>query len=194
MDIEVADLKNGIQVKNAFAFDKWWSALVEPRKSTSSTENLQTIQYKVDLHHSQLSSFMKTDYCSTNFYLGSTRNATQILSKAYICKTDSEEVYATTKDDVNSNNKVEQTKKVVTQNLTPVTIMVVDTIFSVRPRTLLRVLLDSGSTTTLINKRGLPRNCKSWEIASSRKVNALAGTYTSTEVVIMCNLRLSEFN
>jgi hypothetical protein len=31
------------------------------------------------------------------------------------------------------------------------------------------------------------------EIASSRKVNTLAGTYTSTEVVIMRNLRLPEF-
>ncbi len=34
MDIEVADLKNVIQVKNLLAFDKWGSALVEPRKST----------------------------------------------------------------------------------------------------------------------------------------------------------------
>jgi hypothetical protein len=72
--------------------------------------------------------------------------------------------------------------------------MVVDTISSVRSRTLLRVLLDSGSTTTLINKRCLPRNCKPQEITSSRKVNTLAGTYTSTKVVIMRNLRLPEFD
>ncbi len=32
MDIEVADLENGIQVENLFAFDKQWSALVEPTK------------------------------------------------------------------------------------------------------------------------------------------------------------------
>jgi hypothetical protein len=55
------------------------------------------------------------------------------------------------------------------------------------------VLLDSGSATTLINKRCLPRNCKGIA-SSSRKVNTLAGTYTSTEVVIMCNLRLPEFD
>jgi hypothetical protein len=83
---------------------------------------------------------------------------------------------------------------IVPQNLTPLMIMVVDTISSVRSRTLLRVLLDSGSTTTLINKRCLPRNCKLQEKASSRKVNILAGTYTSTEVVIMRNLRLPEFD
>ena len=44
------------------------------------------------------------------------------------------------------------------ENLTPVTIMVVDTIGTVKSRRLLKVLLDSGSTTTLINKICLPRN------------------------------------
>jgi hypothetical protein len=91
-------------------------------------------------------------------------------------------------------NKVEQTKKVVPQKLTPVTILVVDTISSVRSRRLQKVLLDSGSTATSINKRCLPRHCKPHEIFSSKQVNTLAGTYTSTEVVIICNLRLPEFD
>ncbi len=56
------------------------------------------------------------------------------------------------------------------------------------------MLLDSGSTTTLINKRCLPRHCKPHEISSSRQVNTLTGTYTSTEVAIMHNLRLPEFD
>jgi hypothetical protein len=73
------------------------------------------------------------------------------LNESQPCKTGSEEAYAISEDDGN-NKKVEKTKKVVPQNLTPVTIMVLDTISSVRSRTLLRVLLDSGSTTTL-NKR-----------------------------------------
>jgi hypothetical protein len=136
---------------------------------------------------------MKTDYCSTNFNSGSTRNAPIISNELHVCKTDSEGTYAIYKDD-GSNNKVEQTKKVVPQKLTPVTILVVDTIFSVRSRRLLKVLLDSGSTTTLINKRCLPRHCKPCEISSSRQVNTLAGTYTSTEAVIMHNLRLPEFD
>jgi hypothetical protein len=140
-----------------------------------------------------LSSFTKTDSCSTNFNSGSTRNAPKILNELHICKTDSEETYAIYKAN-GSNNKVEQTKKVVPQKLTPVTILVVNTISSVRSRRLLKVLLDSGSTTTLINKRCLPRHCKPHEISSSRQVNTLAGTYTSTEVVIMRNLRLPEFN
>jgi hypothetical protein len=92
-----------------------------------------------------------------------------------------------------SDKEVDKPKKTDPQNLTPVTIMVVDTISSARSRTLLRVLLDSGSTTTSINKQCLPRDCKPREIASGRKVNTLAETYTSTEVFIMGNLRLPEF-
>jgi hypothetical protein len=38
----------------------------------------------------------------------------------------------------------------LTRNLTPVTIMIVDTIGTVRSRRLLKILLNSGSTTTLI--------------------------------------------
>jgi hypothetical protein len=104
-----------------------------------------------------------------------------------------EETCAIYKDN-GSNNKVEPAKKVIPQKLTPVTILVVDTISSVTSRRLLKVVLDSGPTTTLINKRCLPRHCKPQEISSRRQVNTLAGTCTSTEVFIMHNLRLPEFN
>jgi hypothetical protein len=72
-----------------------------------------------------------------------------------MCKTESEDSYAIYKDN-GTNNKVEQTKKAVPQKLTPVTILVVDTISSVRSRRLLKVLLDSGSMATLINKNAYP--------------------------------------
>ncbi len=74
--------------------------------------------------------------------------------------------------------------KVVPNNRTPATIMAVDTISSVKSSILLKVLLDSGSTITMINKKCLPRNCKPCKIASSRQINTLTGTYTSPEVVI----------
>ncbi len=57
------------------------------------------------------------NYCSVNFNSGSTRNAPKILSESHTCKIDLEEVYAISKDN-GSNNKVEQTKKDVPQNLT----------------------------------------------------------------------------
>ena len=42
--------------------------------------------------------------------------------------------------------------------LTPITIMAIDTISSVKSRKILKVLLDSGSTPTLINRKSLPKN------------------------------------
>jgi hypothetical protein len=81
-----------------------------------------------------------------------------------------------------------------TRNLTPVTIMVVDTIGTVRSRRLLKVLLDSGSTTTLINKKCLPRKCQPCPIFQSRMVNTLTGSYQSSTMVVMRNLRLPELD
>jgi hypothetical protein len=81
-----------------------------------------------------------------------------------------------------------------TRNLTPVTIMVVDTIGAVRSRRLLKILLESGSTATLINKKCLPRKCQPCPISQSRMVNTLAGSYQSSAMVVMRNLRLPELD
>jgi hypothetical protein len=64
-----------------------------------------------------------------------------------------EEVYAIYEEDNGSDKEVDKPRKTIPQYLTPVTIMVVDTISSVRSRILLKALLDSESTTTLINKK-----------------------------------------
>jgi hypothetical protein len=104
-----------------------------------------------------------------------------------------EEVYAIYEEDNGNNKEVDKPKKNVPQNLAAVTTMVVETISSVMLRTLLKVLLDSESTTTIINKKCLPRHCKPCKISSSRKVSTPAETYTFTEIVIMRNLRLPAF-
>jgi hypothetical protein len=70
-----------------------------------------------------------------------------MLNESPMSETCTDEVYTITEDN-GSDKELDKPKKNVPQNLTPVTIMVVDTISSVRPRRLLRVLLDSGSTTT----------------------------------------------
>jgi hypothetical protein len=80
------------------------------------------------------------------------------------------------------------------RNLAPVTIMVADSIGTVRSRKLLKVLLDSGSTATLINKRCLPKKCKSCQISQSKMVNTLAGSYQLSAMVVMRNMRLPEFD
>jgi len=69
-----------------------------------------------------------------------------------------------------------------TKKLTPVTIMVTDTIGTVKSRKLLNILLVSLSTTTLINKRCLPKACKPYPISESRN-----GLYTNRLLSIINN-------
>jgi len=79
-------------------------------------------------------------------------------------------------------------------NLAPITIMVVDTMSAVKSRRLLKVILDSGPTTTLINKECLHKNCKTCKTSQSSMVNTLAGSYNTSEIVVMRNLRLTELD
>ena len=101
--------------------------------------------------------------------------------------TNLEQISAKKAMDINSN---ENTQK----HLTPVTIMVVDTISSVKSRILLKVLLDSGSTTTMINRKCLPRHSQSCKISNSREISTLAGSFNSSEMVVLRNLRLPELD
>jgi hypothetical protein len=101
--------------------------------------------------------------------------------------TNLEQISAKEAMDITSN-------KNIPKQLTPVTIMVVDTISSVKLRLLLKVLLDSGSTTTMINRKCLPRNCQMCKISNIRKIGTLAGSYTSSEMVVLRNLRLPELD
>jgi hypothetical protein len=103
--------------------------------------------------------------------------------------TNLEQISANEAIDINSNKNIQK-------QLTPVTIMVVDTISSsVKSRILLKVLLDSGSTTSTINRKRLPRNCQACKISNSRKISSLASSSsTSSEMVVLCNLRLPELD
>jgi hypothetical protein len=102
------------------------------RESTPSTKYLDIVRYESGLTHSkQLSCLTKADHCSTNFSLGSTRNAPKILNISPMFVTCAEQVYAKYEDN-GSKKEVDKPKKTVPQNLTPVTIMVVDTISAVR--------------------------------------------------------------
>ncbi len=111
-----------------------------------------------------MSILTKTDFHNTIIPLDSTRNASKQPYATTTCHIYADEVYAMSEDSSNDRQH-KQAKKSVPTNLTPVTIMVVDTISTVRSRKLLKVLLDSGSTTTLINKTCLPKNCKPYPIS-----------------------------
>ena len=81
-----------------------------------------------------------------------------------------------------------------TKRLTPTSIMVVDTISAVRSRVLLKVLFDPGSTATLISRKCLPRHCKTCPISQGRKINTLAGSCATKEMVVMRHIRLPELD
>jgi hypothetical protein len=112
-----------------------------------------------------------------------------MLNESSMLETCTDEVYDISEDN-GSDKEVDKPKKNIHQNLTPVTIMVVDTISSVRSRRILKILLDSGSTATLVNKKCLPKKCKPCQISQSRMVNTLAGSYQLSATVVMRNLRL----
>ena len=77
---------------------------------------------------------------------------------------------------------------------TPATICTVDTINSLRSRRLLKVLLDSGSRKTLINRSVLPKNIVTKRLQKGQTLKTLAGKVAACEMVTLRDLRLPEFD
>jgi hypothetical protein len=126
---------------------------------------------------------------STKVITGNAPNNLEIINNTV------EDAYAISEENSDERGTINKIYVLSNQsNLTPITIMVVDTISAVKSRRLLKVLLDSGSTMTVINKRCLPKNCKTRKTAKDRMVNTLAGSYNTSEMVVMCNLRLPELD
>ena len=78
--------------------------------------------------------------------------------------------------------------------LTPITIMVCDTIGALRSRHTLKVLLDSGSTKTYIHRKCLPKNCKPVPVKEARTMRTIAGDGTCNSFVVIRDLRLPELD
>ncbi len=167
--------------------------------SIKKIDSLETVLYEtstnIGLQNSNGLSSLKT----ANLYgmistVDSTGNAPKSPSTQPVCHIVTDEVYInlvqiSTKEamDIKSNeNKQKQ--------LTPVTIMVVDTISSVKSRILQKVLLDSGSTTTTIKRKCHPRNCQMCKFSKNRKIGTLTGSYNSSEMMVLHNLRLPELD
>ena len=80
------------------------------------------------------------------------------------------------------------------KSLTPISIMVVDTIGLVKSRKLLKVLFDPGSTKTLIKKAALPTAAIPIPMQERRKINTIAGSMCSQELIRLKGIRLPEFD
>ena len=58
-------------------------------------------------------------------------------------------------------------------SLTPITIMVVDTMGLEKSRSLLKVLFDPGSTKSLMSKKALPRGAQLIPLTNAKKVTTI---------------------
>ena len=89
---------------------------------------------------------------STKVTTGNAPNNLEIISNIV------EDAYAISEENSEEQGIINKINVLPNQsNLTPITIMVVDTISAVKSRRLLKVLLDSGSTMTVINKKMLTK-------------------------------------
>jgi hypothetical protein len=83
-------------------------------------------------------------------------------------------------------------KVMPTRHETPVTICTAITIGTLRSRRIFRVLLDTGSSCSLIKRACLPKNCQAKTLESHKRVSTLAGKLQAQEVVTMRDIRLPE--
>ncbi len=93
----------------------------------------------------------------------------------------------------NSKRVVAKAKMPSQKRLTPLSVMVCDTI-SVRSWTLLKVRLDSGSTAMFIPRKGLPRHCKPCPVTKTDSVNMLAGLCSDNQMVVLRAIQLPELD
>jgi hypothetical protein len=99
-----------------------------------------------------LSSLKAIDFYGTISLEKTTGNAPKIFSTQPVYHVVTNEVYANLEQSSAKEAMDVKSSKNSPKQLIPVTITVVDTISSVKLRILLKVLLDSGSTSTMINK------------------------------------------
>jgi ABC-type enterobactin transport system permease subunit len=72
--------------------------------------------------------------------------------------------------------------------------LVVVTIGPKKAKALVKVLLDPGSTNTLISRKALPRGTSPIPLQQAKMVTTLAGTMKAAEMVHLRDLRLPEFD
>jgi hypothetical protein len=78
------------------------------------------------------------------------------------------------------------------KRLTPLSILLCDTILGVHSRILLKVFFDPGSTVTFISQKCLPRLCKPCPAKKTWSINMLAGSCTINKMVILQAVQLPE--
>ena len=76
-------------------------------------------------------------------------------------------------------------KVVIPKQESPITICTANTIGNVRSRRLFRVLLDSGSTVSMIKRSAIPVGAVTKDIGESKSIRTLAGQLKTQDVITM---------
>ena len=76
----------------------------------------------------------------------------------------------------------------------PITICTANTIGNVRSRRLFRVLLDSGSTVSMIKRSAIPVGAVTKDIGKSKSIRTLAGQLNIQFVIMMQDIQWPEFD
>ena len=77
---------------------------------------------------------------------------------------------------------------------TPTSILAAENIGCCTSRKILRVLFDTGAMKTMIHKRAVPANAKPVRTQTKQTFRTLAGKMTTTNMVVLRDIRLLEFN
>ena len=80
------------------------------------------------------------------------------------------------------------------QDLSPTALILVRVIGDLECKRMLRILLDSGGTYTLVNKRAIPQGAKILAISNPASKTTAAGNFTPKEKVRIRDLYLPELN
>ena len=79
-------------------------------------------------------------------------------------------------------------------SLTPITIAAVKTIGTLESCVMLKCLLDSGSTRTMIHRRALPEKVIPLKLKQTKRITTLAGEMNTTDMVHLRDIKLPEFD
>ena len=79
-------------------------------------------------------------------------------------------------------------------SLTPISIMVIETIGAAKSKKVLKVLFDPGSSKTMISSEIVPKKATAKSLSTEKKVNTIAGAMMANKMVYLRNIKLPEFD
>ena len=84
--------------------------------------------------------------------------------------------------------------KIVNEDLSPITLLLCKGVNDTDVSCLLKALLDSGGTKTMVHRKAIPRGCTLRPLSQPIKSTTINGTFETTSFVVLRQLALTEFD